>query len=304
MASNINPNNIDGAYPIAGQDNSSQGFRTNFTNIKTNFTTASTEISDLQNKVIVKSGLVGVTLDNNMNNTILSNAQIKGFRQTVYNHTSTTVTVDFLDGHVQTINASPAGSITVSFDSTWPTSAGTIYSELKLVVTITNVAHTLTLPSEVAIGPGVKWVGIDTSGDPEITFPETGTYTLHLSTIDSGGTVTLDYISLPDTNITTPLQLNSSEIETSDGAISLLNTTTLLETGASALNMTLADGTEGQIKIIAVKTKGVGDAIVTVATPAWGGTGTITMNAVAEAVTLQFIDGKWYCVGNNGAAFA
>ena len=35
MASNINPNNIDGTYPVAGQDNDSQGFRTNFTNIKT-----------------------------------------------------------------------------------------------------------------------------------------------------------------------------------------------------------------------------------------------------------------------------
>ena len=35
MASNINPNNVDTTYPIAGQDNDSQGFRDNFTNIKT-----------------------------------------------------------------------------------------------------------------------------------------------------------------------------------------------------------------------------------------------------------------------------
>ena len=31
MTSSINPNNIDGTYPIAGQDNDSQGFRDNFT---------------------------------------------------------------------------------------------------------------------------------------------------------------------------------------------------------------------------------------------------------------------------------
>ena len=37
MTSAINPNNIDSAYPVAGQDNDSQGFRDNFTNIKTNF---------------------------------------------------------------------------------------------------------------------------------------------------------------------------------------------------------------------------------------------------------------------------
>lgn len=304
MASNINPNNIDGTYPIAGQDNSSQGFRTNFTNIKTNFLTAATEISDLQNKAIVKSSLSGVTLDNNMNNTVISNAQIRGFRQTVFDHTSTTVTVDFLDGHVHVIDASPAGSMTVTFDNTWPTSASTIYSELKLIVNVTNTAHTLTLPSEVVLSPGVKWADIDTSGSPIITFPEIGTYTLELSTIDSGVTVTLDSISLPDTDLTTPLYLNSSDIESSDDAIPLTTATTLLETGGSALNMTLADGNEGQLKIIAVKTFGVGNAIVTVANAAWGGAGTITMTAVAQAVTLQFIDGAWYCVGNNGATFA
>jgi len=32
--SNINPNNINAAYPVAGVDNDSQGFRDNFTNIK------------------------------------------------------------------------------------------------------------------------------------------------------------------------------------------------------------------------------------------------------------------------------
>ena len=37
MTSQINFNNIDGTYPIAGQDNSSQGFRDNFTNTKNNF---------------------------------------------------------------------------------------------------------------------------------------------------------------------------------------------------------------------------------------------------------------------------
>ena len=37
MTSQINPNNIDGSYPVAGQDNNSQGFRDNFTNLKVNF---------------------------------------------------------------------------------------------------------------------------------------------------------------------------------------------------------------------------------------------------------------------------
>ena len=48
MASNIVPGNIDGSFPKAGQDNSSQGFRDNFQSTKNNFTEAKTEIEALQ----------------------------------------------------------------------------------------------------------------------------------------------------------------------------------------------------------------------------------------------------------------
>ncbi len=48
MTSQINPNNIDGAYPVAGQDNNSQGFRDNFTSTKVNFQYAADEITELQ----------------------------------------------------------------------------------------------------------------------------------------------------------------------------------------------------------------------------------------------------------------
>src|SRR6056300_385636 len=48
MSSNISTTNIDDNYPVAGQDNDSQGFRDNFQNIKTALTTAKTEITGLQ----------------------------------------------------------------------------------------------------------------------------------------------------------------------------------------------------------------------------------------------------------------
>ena len=48
MTSLINYDNIDANYPIAGQDNDTQGFRTNFTNIVNNLAQAATEISALQ----------------------------------------------------------------------------------------------------------------------------------------------------------------------------------------------------------------------------------------------------------------
>ncbi|HET8688583.1 MAG TPA: hypothetical protein VFM18_18370 [Methanosarcina sp.] len=51
MASNINPANIDTTYPLAGQDNDTQGFRTNFTTIYNNLLTAASEITALQSTV-------------------------------------------------------------------------------------------------------------------------------------------------------------------------------------------------------------------------------------------------------------
>lgn len=49
MTSQVNPSTIDGTFPIAGQDNDSQGFRDNFTNIKNNLTTIFNEITSIQN---------------------------------------------------------------------------------------------------------------------------------------------------------------------------------------------------------------------------------------------------------------
>ena len=53
MASNIVPGNVDGTFPKAGQDNSSQGFRDNFSAINTNFTEAVTEIEDFDSSFTI-----------------------------------------------------------------------------------------------------------------------------------------------------------------------------------------------------------------------------------------------------------
>ncbi len=48
--SNIVTNNIDQGYPVSAQDNSSQGFRNNFTNIVSALATARNEVTDLETK--------------------------------------------------------------------------------------------------------------------------------------------------------------------------------------------------------------------------------------------------------------
>ena len=78
MASNIVPGNIDGTYPKAGQDNSSQGFRDNFTAIKNNFTEAKSEIEAMQTN---KANLNSV---NNFNGSQINNAVMKDNSETVF----------------------------------------------------------------------------------------------------------------------------------------------------------------------------------------------------------------------------
>ena len=160
MASNINPYNIDHTYPIAGQDNDSQGFRDNFTNTKNNFIQAKTEIENLQS-------------------------------------------------------------------------------------------------------------------------------------------ATADLESRLD-----PIFLSSSEDVLAGGTISLAVSTSYFTTVA-AETASLADGSEGQIKILIMRSDG-GDMVVTVSDAGWksSGSGTITFDTLGNACTLQFINGKWFCIGNNGCTFA
>jgi len=76
MASLINPSNIDVTYPIAGQDNDTQGFRDNFNNIKNNLTTAKNEITDLQSAFSNSYGNANVSAHLTSGN--ISNISISG----------------------------------------------------------------------------------------------------------------------------------------------------------------------------------------------------------------------------------
>lgn len=291
MTSAINPNNIDGAYPVAGQDNNSQGFRDNFTNTKTNFEYAASEITDLQNKAILKAALTGTTLNNDMAGSLLSNAQLQDMSETVVALGSVTGSqvIDYAAGPYYTLTTT--GSITISF-SNFPT-AGTL-GRCRVRITVASTAHTLTIPAAVTIGTA------NTQGYASnvITFNQTGTYEFEFETVDSGAT-----ISIFDLNRNRdPIYLPSSEDLAASAAASLTKTTSYFST-ATAETATLAAGYAGQVKVFAMYAD-TGDMVITVTNPGWGGAGTITFSAVGQACTLMYINSKWFCIGNNGASFA
>lgn len=181
MASNINPTNIDGGYPIAGQDNDSQGFRDNFTNIKTNLTYAKAELDDLQSKVLLKSALVGGTLNNDLANAVVYRPQLKSASSTFRNlGTQTgTLTPSFLDGNFQKI--ATGGSITLGL-ADFP-AAGT-HGAMRLWIEVTSTAHQVIFPQSVTLGiSGISGLNQTTK---TLTFSTIGNYLFELSTVDGG----------------------------------------------------------------------------------------------------------------------
>ena len=143
--SSINTNNINPNYPVPGINNSTQGFRDNFASIKTNLNTAGTEITDLQNKVVLKAALDGQTLNNDMANTIISNAVTKSFRASTYNlgnNVQGTTTINVSQGDVQygTITA----NTTINFGGWAPVNT---QSNIELYFTIANANAFITFPS-------------------------------------------------------------------------------------------------------------------------------------------------------------
>jgi len=202
MSSNINPNNIDGTYPIAGQDNNSQGFRDNFTQTKVNFQYAADEINDLQAKGIFKAALTGTTLDNNMNDALLYAALIQDFAavKIAPSPISGTLTLNYASAHYQSYTTASAGSVTLAFSNFPP--SGT-YGYMKLQFTVTNVSYTLTLPAAVSLGiTGVQGISPGTAGIPNtITFGTTGVYEFGFGSYDGGSTITVFDLNRPLTSL-------------------------------------------------------------------------------------------------------
>ena len=337
MTSAITPGTIDTTYPVAGQDNDSQGFRDNFTNIKTNFTRASDEITDLQNKVLLKAALTGTSsVNNNLGGNALSSAKLQDTRIAWVNYGSTSGSVSMNYSQGQYHSLSTAGSVSLSFTNIPASTTGSACF-LYVRIDVTSTAHTLTLPAGVGAGDAAKsMVGIQGSAfsSPSyvITFAETGSYEFGFWTTDGGTTIFINDLSrarnvIKDTTASTSTSTGSLRVSGGAGiagnlyvggnmvgydstsedlapsAAASLSVRTSYFSTAGAETATLAAGTNGQIKVFAMFADS-GDMVITVTNAAWGGAGTITFNDVGDACTLQYINSKWFCIGNNGCSFA
>ena len=150
MASNIISDTIDSAYPIAGVDNDTQGFRDNFTVIKTGLATAKSEITTLQ------STTAKLNASNDFNGTNIADANIQ-LQTSQYHNVGTVVSglnISFLNGHFQTITTNlPVGTTSIAFNlADWPTRS--MYSEMTVSLLGNDTANSKIDPAGGAIKAG------------------------------------------------------------------------------------------------------------------------------------------------------
>lgn len=190
MTSQITTANINGNYPVAGQNNSTQGFRDNFTAIKDNLDVAAQEITAIQNAAVLK------TADSNdLEGSVLNNATLQGTRQLVYEFgtISGSQNYDFNNSSFQTLTL--GGNASVQFLSFGGATGQSV--SVRLQVTVTNIAYTLSLPSSVSLNID----SIDGASGNTISFGKTGVYTYEFTTVDGGATFAITDLSSSRTNI-------------------------------------------------------------------------------------------------------
>jgi hypothetical protein len=190
--SQINTNSIDVNYPIPGQNNSSQGFRTNFTSIKNNLDTAGNEITELQNNAVLKSALSGITLNNDMANTLISNAAVRSFRHTTYNLGNSLSGTVVVDSSVADYNyGNVSGNITLQFSSWAPTN-----TSQTIILQLGNLTgKTITFPTAVSYTNDNAGLTLleNYQGSGVVSAPfNTDQLTFALSTVDCGNTLYIE----------------------------------------------------------------------------------------------------------------
>ena len=119
-------------------------------------------------------------------------------------------------------------------------------------------------------------------------------------TVDGTTTLTVAADATTGHGVSTPGNILMSGVQalSATGAVSLTQPVTTFAI-SGAFTHTLLAGTEGQIKVVTCITASSGQSTITVTNPAWGGNGTIVLDAVGESATLIYASSKWNLIGSS-----
>jgi hypothetical protein len=214
MTSQINANNIDGNYPVPGVPNNTQGFRSNFTETKTNFQYAAQEITELQTKAVLKAPIGGSVLNNNMNDQLIYAVKLQDISYTYLPIAATSgpIVIDYAAAQYQQITLQ--GPVSLSFTN-FP-AAGAAGS-VRVAFNITDPAYTVTLPATVNTGITVIEGAVPgTAGVTNvISFGTVGNYAFEFASADGGTNIWIFDQSRPTTNVASRFRIANTTPATS-----------------------------------------------------------------------------------------
>lgn len=149
MTSAINYTSIDENYPVAGQDNDSQGFRDNFLYLKNGLHTAKTEITDLQDNVLLSGILNGEGIvTNNLNGSSITNGSYSSFfskARVITTSTPTPSTVETnIDVSLYELHAIKVQTTPITFVLTNWSQIENSFNKVRIHVHADNPASTIT----------------------------------------------------------------------------------------------------------------------------------------------------------------
>lgn len=176
--SQVNTLGLNENYPVAGQNNPSQGFRDNFTKIKSTFGQVQVELTQLRNYVLRKleEGEI-FEHDNDVNYYKLIRAQLKAYSETFYDigAADTVVSVNLQNGNFQKVTLTKTADLSLSGFPTTHNAVG----RLTLWVTVNNASHRLFIPNDMIYGTAVTYVV-----NGQIRFPGEGNYLVEIVSVN------------------------------------------------------------------------------------------------------------------------
>lgn len=140
MTSAIVYSTVDEDFPVAGVDNDSQGFRDNFTVIKTGLQTANSEITNLQTYSAKLGNDAGTEVVNDFGGNVISNAKTSRVYANAYNtYVTSNTNISWNDGEYQAIEV--RGDYKLTFTD-WPEADG--YGKMRIELKSNGSARTVT----------------------------------------------------------------------------------------------------------------------------------------------------------------
>ncbi len=186
MTSAIDESVIDETYPVAGQDNDTQGFRDNFGNIKTALGVAGGEITTLQNNSVLKASVDGnnSVVSNNMAGSTIRNGKLQGMALSVVGNSSGDNTI-----YINASNASAYhitnidSNATIQFNQGWPTWSNSSDPSMISIRVMLKSKTGLGADPIITLGAGANTLIADTSTSWYTTVTPNVTFTLNHTTL-------------------------------------------------------------------------------------------------------------------------